>query len=281
MATTSRNQGNLITRLVQRGREERLAQAAGGLTFTMVMSMVPMLAVSFALFSRTPALHATGDAIREHLLRGLLPAGIAKTVLKHLAQFAGNANGLTLVGFAVLMVSALTLLLSMENTLNRIWQVKKSRPVLRRLALYAGMLLTGPVLIGASLWAASYLVAASNGLVGARSDWVPHAINLGPAILSAIGFTCLFRFVPNTCVRWRHAITGGLLAGIAFELGKYGFAIYLANVPTYRTIYGSFAPLLAFLVWVYYSWLVTLAAALVSASLPRGGSQPARRLSRA
>ncbi|MCZ8254062.1 MAG: transposase, partial [Polaromonas sp.] len=90
MATTSRNPGNLITRLVQRGREERLAQAAGGLAFTMVMSMVPMLAVSFALFARIPALHAAGDVIREHLLRGLLPAGIAKTVLKHLAQFAGN-----------------------------------------------------------------------------------------------------------------------------------------------------------------------------------------------
>ncbi len=281
MATTSRNQGNLITRLLQRGREERLAQAAGGLTFTMVMSMVPLLAVSFALFARTPALHATGDAIREHLLRGLLPAGIAKTVLKHLAQFAGNANGLTLVGFAVLLVSALSLLLSMENTLNRIWQVKKPRPVLRRLGLYVGMLLTGPVLIGASLWAASYLVAASSGLVGARPAWVPHALNLGPAILSAAGFACLFRFVPNTTVRWTHAMAGGLLAGIAFELGKYGFAIYLANVPTYRTIYGAFAPLLAFLVWVYYSWLVTLAAALVSANLPGAASQPARRLSRA
>lgn len=281
MATTSRSQGNLITRLLQRGREERLAQAAGGLTFTMVMSMVPLLAVSFALFARTPALHATGDAIREHLLRGLLPAGIAKTVLKHLAQFAGNASGLTLVGFAVLLVSALMLLLSMENTLNRIWQVKKPRPVLRRLALYVGMLLTGPVLIGASLWAASYLVAASSGLVGARPAWVPHALNLGPALLSAAGFACFFRFVPNTTVRWSHAIAGGLLAGIAFELGKYGFAIYLANVPTYRTIYGAFAPLLAFLVWVYYSWLVTLVAALVSANLPGAASQPARRLSRA
>lgn len=281
MATTNRNQGNLISRLLRRGREERLAQAAGGLTFTMVMSMVPLLAVSFALFARAPALHATGDAIREHLLRGLLPAGIAKTVLKHLAQFAGNASGLTLVGFAVLLVSALTLLLSMENTLNRIWQVKKPRPVLRRLALYAGMLLTGPVIIGSSLWAASYLLAASSGLMGARPAWLPHALSLGPAALSAAGFACLFRFVPNTLVRWSHAIAGGLLAGIAFELGKHGFAIYLANVPTYRTIYGAFAPLLAFLVWVYYSWLVTLAAALVSASLARAGTQPARRLSRA
>ncbi|MDP3825165.1 MAG: YhjD/YihY/BrkB family envelope integrity protein, partial [Polaromonas sp.] len=98
---------------------------------------------------------------------------------------------------------------------------------------------------------------------------------------SVAGFACLFRFVPHTVVRWRDAIAGGLLAGIAFELGKHGFAIYLANVPTYRTIYGAFAPLLAFLVWVYYSWIVTLAAALVSANLPGGGARPAPRLSRA
>jgi membrane protein len=281
MTTASRNQGGLISLLLRRGREERLAQAAGGLTFTMMVSMVPLLAVSFALFARIPALHAAGDAIREHLLRGLLPAGIARTVLKHLAQFAGNAGGLTQLGFALLLVSALTLLLSVENTLNRIWQVKKPRPLLRRLALYVSMLLTGPVVIGASLWAVSCLLAASGGLAVTRPAWLPHALNLGPALLSAAGFACLFRFVPHTAVRWRDAIAGGLLAGVAFELGKHGFAIYLANVPTYRTIYGAFAPLLAFLVWLYYSWLVTLAAALVSASLPRAGTQPARRLSRA
>jgi membrane protein len=281
VANTSRNQGSLVSLILRRAREERLAQAAGGLTFTTVMSMVPLLAVSFALFARTPALRPAGEAIREHLLRGLLPADIARTVLKHLAQFTGNASGLTLVGFGLLLVSALALLLSVENTFNRIWQVKKSRPVLRRLALYVCMLLTGPVIIGASLWATSYLLAASSGLVGARGAWLPHVLNLGPAVLGAAGFACLFRFVPHTAVRWRDAIAGGLLAGIAFELGKRGFAIYLANVPTYRTVYGAFAPLLAFLVWVYYSWLVTLAAALVSASLARAGARPQRRLSRA
>ena len=97
MTTASRNQGNLISHIFRRGREERLAQAAGGLTFTMVVSMVPLLAVSFALFAQTPALRAAGEAIREHLLRGLLPAVIAWTVLKHLAQFAGNMVALTKV----------------------------------------------------------------------------------------------------------------------------------------------------------------------------------------
>jgi len=243
--------------------------------------MVPLLAVSFALFARIPALRRAGEAIREHLLRGLLPADITKAVLKHLSQFTGNASGLTLVGSGVLLVSALALLLSVENTLNRIWQAKNPRPVLRRLALYMAMLLTGPAIIGSSLWATSYLLAASGSLVGARPAWLLHVLTVGPVVLAAAGFACLFRFVPHTAVRWRDAIAGGLLAGLAFELGKRGFAIYLANVPTYRTIYGAFAPLLAFLVWVYYSWFITLGAALVGASLPRGGARAQRRLSRA
>jgi membrane protein len=279
--SNSRIQRGLGSLIVRRGREERLAQAAGALTFTTAMSMVPMLAVSFALFTRVPALRAAGEGIREHLLRGLLPAEITKAVLKYLAQFTGNAGGLTLVGFAFLLVSALALLLSVENTLNRIWQVKTARPLLRRLLLYVAMLLTAPALVGASFWATSYLVAASGNWAGMRPAWLGHALNYGPIVLAAVGFACLFRFVPNTVVRWRSAITGGLLAGIAFEFGKRGFAIYLAHVPTYRTIYGAFAPLLAFLVWVYYSWFITLAAALVSASLARGGARTPGRLSRA
>ncbi|MGQ2980575.1 MAG: YihY family inner membrane protein [Polaromonas sp.] len=281
MATASNHSGSLPSRILKRGREERLTQAAGGLTFAVMVSLVPLLAVSFALFARVPALRATGEAIREHLLRGLLPADIARTVLKYLAQFTGNAGGLTQLGFALLLVSAFMLLLSVENTLNRIWQVKKPRTVLRRLALCAVLLLAGPVVIGASLWAASYLQALSSGLIGTRPAWLPHALNVGPLLLSIAGFSALFRCVPHTAVRWRDAITGGLLAGVAFELGKHGFAMYLAKVPSYRTIYGAFAPLLAFLVWVYYSWLVTLAAALVSASLPRGKGQAARRTARA
>jgi membrane protein len=267
--------------LWRRGREERLAQAAGGLTFATVMSMVPLLAVSFALFTRVPALRATGEGLREHLLRGLLPAEITKAVLKYLGQFAGNASGLTWLGSGVLVFSAVALLLSVENTLNRIWQVKKPRPLWRRLALYAGLLLAGPVAIGASLWATSSLVAASGSLVKGHAAGMSYALAYGPIALAAAGFACLFRFVPHTVVRWRAAIAGGLLGGIAFELGKRGFAIYLAHVPTYRTIYGAFAPLLAFLAWVYYSWFITLAAALVSASLSRGAARAPGRPSRA
>lgn len=272
----SRSQGGPVGVIIRRAREERLAQSAGALAFTTALSLVPLLAVSFALFVRVPALRTIGGAIRDHLLEGLLPAEITRTVLKHLAQFTGNANGLTLVGFAALIASAFALLLSVENTLNRIWQAKKPRPILRRLALHVAMLLAAPIMIGASLWATSYL-AASGEWIATRSTAARHALNLAPFVLGAAGFSCLFRFVPNIAVRWRHAIAGGVLAGIAFESGKRGFAIYLAKVPTYRTVYGTFAPLLAFLVWLYYSWFITLAAALVGASLRGGGGQAARR----
>jgi membrane protein len=280
MPQNHRSKGGLVSLIIRRLREERLAQSAGALAFTTVVSMVPLLAVSFALFARVPALRSMGQGIREHLLRGLLPADITSTVLKYLAQFTGNVSGLTLVGFAALLVSAFALLLSVENTLNRIWQAKKPRPLIGRLALCVAMLLAALV-IGASLWATSYLLAASRALMTTRSAWMGQALNLAPVALGAAGFSGLFRFVPHAAVRWRNAIAGGLLAGVAFEFGKRGFAIYLANVPSYRTIYGAFAPLLAFLVWVYYSWFITLAAALVGASLPRGELQAGRRLSRA
>src|SRR5690606_18119985 len=151
---------------------------------------------------------------------------IARPMLKHLAQFAGNANGLTLLGSAALLLSALALVLNVENTLNRIWQVRQPRPLPRRLLLYAGLLLAGPAAVGASLWATSHVPAFAAALLDARPTWWAHALHLGPVVLGAAGFACAFRFVPHTAVRWRHAITGGLLAGLAFEAGKRGFALY-------------------------------------------------------
>jgi len=267
----------LVGLVLRRGREERLGQGAGGLTFTTLLSLVPLLAVSFALFTRIPLLRPVGETVREYLLRGLLPPEIARTVLKHLARFTSNAGGLTLVGSLFLVASALFLVFSVENTLNRIWQVRKPRPLPHRVALAAALLLAGPIALGASLWATASLVGATGPLLATGPAWLPQALAAAPVALGTIAFACLFRFVPHAPVRRREALAGGLLAALAFELGKRGFALYLTHVPTYRTVYGAFAPLLALLVWVYYSWWVTLGAALVSASLSPGGKSRTRR----
>jgi membrane protein len=265
----------------RRAREERLPQVAGSLTFTTVLSVVPLLAVSFALLARFAVFRPVKDALHEHLLQVLLPPDISRAVLRHLQQFAANAGGLTLVGSLFLLASAVLMLLTVENALNRIWRVKKGRPLLRRVGLYLLVLALGPLALGASLWATSQVLRASIGLVGTLSPQATFVLNLGPVLIGAIAMGSLFYFVPNTRVRKRDAIVGGLLASIAFELGKRGFAAYLLHVPTYKTVYGAFALVPVFLLWVYLSWLLTLAVALVTANMGRvGKQQPRGRLAR-
>jgi membrane protein len=271
-----------LTRLtIQRARQERLPQLAGSLTFTTVLSIVPLLAVSFALLTRFPLLRALHDAIQRHLLEVLLPADISRTVLRHLARFAANTGGLTLLGMLFVLLASVVLLLTVENAFNRIWQVKKDRPLLKRVGMYLLILALGPLVLGASLWATSYLLGASAGLLRALPPSAAFVLNLGPVLLGTVALASLFYFLPNTRVRRRDAIVGGLLGSIALELGKRGFAYYLLSVPTYKTIYGGFAVVPVFLLWVYFSWLVTLAAALIAANMPRAGRPAGRRTARA
>ncbi len=271
-----------LTRLTfQRARQERLPQLAGSLTFTTVLSVVPFLAVSFALITRFPIFSRLHDAIQRHLLEVLLPADISRTVLRHLARFAANTGGLTLVGMLFVLVAAVVLLLTIENAFNRIWQVKKNRPFAKRVGMYLLILALGPLVLGASLWATSYLLGMSAGLLRQLPPSAAFVLQLGPVLLGTVALASLFYFLPNTRVRRRDAIVGGLLGSIALELGKRGFAAYLLSVPTYKTIYGGFAVVPVFLLWVYFSWLVTLAAALVAANMARAGRPPARRTARA
>jgi membrane protein len=263
-----------LTRLtIHRARQERLAQVAGSLTFTTVLSIVPLLAVSFALFTRFPVFGRFEAAIEEYLLKSLLPAEISRTVLKNLGQFAENANGLTLLGSLFVLMTAIALLLTVENALNQIWKVRRRRPFLKRVGLYLLMLALGPPLLGASLWATSYVLSASMGLIGTVPASIKFVLTLGPVLLSAVGLAAMFYFVPNTKVRRRDAIAGGLLGSIAFELGKRGFAAYVLKVPTYKAVYGAFAAFPVFLLWIYFSWLVALTAALVTANLARTGQR--------
>jgi membrane protein len=261
-----------LTRLtLRRARQERLTQVAGTLAFTTLLCAVPLLAVSLALFTRFPAFGRFEAALEAHLLRSLLPVDIARTVLKHLHQFATNANGLTWLGALFLLGSAIAMLLTVENALNQIWNVKRRRPLLRRVGLYLVMLAVGPPALGLSLWAMSTVLGASLGWIGPLPPRARFVLDLGPALLSWAGLACLFYFMPNTRVRRRDALAGGLLASVALELGKRGFTAYLLKIPTYQAVYGAFAVFPVFLLWVYFSWLVTLAAALVAASLGRGG----------
>jgi membrane protein len=272
---------NLVQLTINRARKERLPQLAGSLTFTTLLSIVPLLTVSFALVTRFPAFKRFEAAFDEYFLKGLLPADLSLTVVRYMTRFAANASGLTWVGSLFLLFTSIAMLLTVENAFNRIWQVRKNRLLHKRIVMHVLMLAVGPPVIALSLWATSYVLGMSIGLVGAlpRSLWT--VLDPGPLLLTTAALTGLFYFVPNTAVRLRDAVVGGLIAGVAIELGKRGFAAYLVKLPTYKAVYGTFAAVPLFLLWIYFSWLVTLVAAMIASSLASTRRRPTIKSARA
>jgi orotidine-5'-phosphate decarboxylase len=138
----------------------------------------------------------------------------------------------------------------------------------RRVLIYLGALCVVPLLVGASVSMTSWLVGASLGLLG-QPHWVSVSVlRLVPYGFTCVAFTLVYKLLPNCPVQWRHAIAGGLIAAVAFELAKLGFAWYIANFPTYTMIYGAFAVIPIFLLWVYISWVVVVIGATITAVLP-------------
>ena len=271
---------DLTRSTVRRAVQVRLPQVAASLTLTTALSIAPLVAVGFAVFKVVPLFRPLELAIEQHLLKNLLPVDISRAVLRYLHQFAANASGLTLVGALCVLAAALMMLVTFEGALNQMWDVKKARPLPRRLGLYLLVLALGPVLVGASLWTTANLLGASMGLIHNVPSSLAFAFDLGPVALCSVGLAILYRVLPNAEVRWRHAIVGGMLGAIVLELGKRAFATYLIHGSTYRSLYGAFATVPVFLLWLYFSCLVTLSAALLTAHLGRT-TKPRGRQARA
>jgi len=264
--------GTVVT-LVERFREDRLALTAGSLTFTSVISLVPMATVMLALFSAFPMFATLQETLQRYFAANLFPDMIAKPVLGAITQFSTRANRLGLVGLAVLLVSAIALMLTIDKALNAIWRVRKPRPIAQRVLVYWATMTLGPLLLAVSLAGSSYAISVARGL----GPIAPHGFGVVLAIvefvLLAAGFTALFHFVPNTHVRWRHAFAGGLFVAIGIVGVKRLLALYFSTVPTYSMIYGAFATVPIFLIWIYLCWVVVLLGAVIAAYAPVAGTR--------
>ncbi len=254
--------------LRERFREDRLGLTAGSLTFTTLIALVPLLTVMLALFTAFPIFAKFQDSLQKYFLQSLVPDNIAKPVLASLTMFASKANRLGTAGLAVLLVSALSLMLTIDRSLNAIWRVRKPRPIAQRVLVYWAALTLGPLLLGGSLTMTSYAVSASKGLVGAMPGGISVFFDVVEFVLLGAAVAGLFHYVPNTHVRWRHAIAGGLFVAIAFEVAKRVLAWYVGSVSTYSTIYGAFATAPIFLLWLYLSWAIVLMGAVIAAYAP-------------
>jgi len=254
--------------LRHRFREDRLGITASSLTFTTLIALVPLVTVMLALFSAFPMFADFRDALQKYFLHSLVPDDIAKPVLGALTQFAAKANRLGAAGLVFLLVSALALMLTIDRTLNAIWRVRKPRPIAQRVLVYWAAITLGPLLLGISLSLSSYALTASRGIVNALPGGLAVALDLLEFSLLLLGMAALFRYVPNTDVRWRHALAGGLFVAIGFELAKRVLAWYVGTVPGISVVYGAFATLPILLLWIYLSWLIVLFGAVIAAYAP-------------
>ena len=253
---------------LRRAEEERIAQVAGSLTFTTTLSLVPLFTVGFALMSSISFLNQAADSFRNFLIANLLPGSVSDSVLRYIGQFTFKARGLTLLGLALLTVTAVTTMLTVDRILNAIWRVRRPRPLSQRITVYWSALTVGPLLLALSLTLTSYLASASLGIVKRPTLIVATAFDLIPFVLVTIAYAALYVYVPNRKVMWRDALLGGMCGAAAFEIAKRIFATYIVQFPTYAQIYGPLASLPIFLLWVYVSWLITLGGAVLAASLP-------------
>lgn len=251
--------------------ESRLSQTAASLAFTTLLSLVPLFAIVFGIAAAFPEFGDVSGKIRGFVAANLLPGTAAsKVILDYIDQFSSQASRLTTLGVMLLAVTAFLLIDTVADAFDVIWRgasVDRHRSFGRSVFVYVAILVLGPVVFGLSVSATSYLVGISMGVTADIPLAGQFIFKLSAEIITVAGFTMLYRFVPNAKVNTRHAMIGGLVAGILFEIMGRLFAIYITRIPTYTLVYGTFSVVPIFLLWIYFSWLVVLFGAVITATL--------------
>ena len=243
-------------------------QLAASLTFTTVLAIVPLLAVVLSLFTAFPLFKEFSDALQAFMANSLMPPAVSENVMSYLNEFASKASHLTAIGGAFLVLTVIFLMMSIESALNAIWDVVRQRRVTQRLLVYWAVMTLGPVVAGASLYTTTALTQGSLGLLANMPLLLEVTLKLVPLLLSGLSIAVLFIVVPHTRVNRADALIGGYVSAIILEIMKIGFSFYVSTFSTYTVIYGAFAALPVFLIWVYLSWLGILMGAVVAANLP-------------
>ncbi|WP_394788061.1 YihY family inner membrane protein [Rhodoferax sp.] len=254
--------------LRERFREDQLGLTASSLTFTTSLALVPFFTVALAIFTAFPMFSKVQGVLQRWLVQSLIPDSIARQVLGYMTQFASQASKLGTLGLAFVLFTALTLILTIDRTLNSIWRVRRARPLGQRVLIYWAAITLGPLLLGASLALTSYVISSSQGVVGSLPGGVRFLFSLLQAALLSAGMAALYRYVPNTRVKWGHAWVGGVFVALSIEAAKRLLTAYLALVPTYSVVYGAFATLPIMLIWIYLAWVIVLLGAVITAYLP-------------
>jgi len=257
---------------------EQIHVTAGHLSYVTLMSLVPLIVVMLSVMTAFPIFAEIKVQIENFVYQNFLPAA-GDVVKNHIAGFVANASKMSAVAITFLFLFALLLISAIDKSLNKLWHVTEKRRVITAFSMYWMVLTLGPVLVGSSIAATSYIVSMVNfsdyELLGVTNFFV----QLLPLLTSVAAFLVLYLVVPNKDVRFSYALSGAVVASLLFEFAKKGFAFYVTQLPSYKAIYGALASIPILFLWVYLSWLVVLIGALFTVALEEFTEEKSKKVS--
>ena len=248
--------------------------ASGALSYTTLVSLVPLAVIALGTLSSFPILAPVRERLLGLAMENFVPS-IGSQAAWWFRTFADSATQTTAIGAAGIVATGILLLVTVEDQLNLIWRVTAPRPWGQRLLAYWTLITLGPLLIGVSLSLSTYFEIAARqvgfgeqALAWFASSWLHGAARAVPALLEFFALTLLYGLIPNCAVRWRDGALGAVIATLTIEILKVGFSIYIGATSFYSTVYGALAVIPIFLLWMYISWMAVLLGAIVAAALP-------------
>jgi membrane protein len=228
------------------------------LAFTTILSLVPLLALAFAILKGFGVQNQVEPLVLEQL------SGGSQEVAGRIIRYINNTNmrSLGVFGLLTLLVTAITLLDNVEDAFNSIWGVKATRSFRRKFSDYLTVLISGPILIFTAVSVTTFLEsqAAFKWLVRTSylGDILLYLLQMVPYVVVWIALSFLYLFIPNTVVRLRSALVGAVVAGTFWQIAQWWYIHFQVGVAKYNAIYGTLAVLPIFMVWIYVSWLIVL-----------------------
>lgn len=242
---------------------------ASALTFYTLLSIVPVAALLFGIAKGYGFEQGLQERLRESLVGH---EEVAERIIAFSSSMLENVKGgmIAGVGVAILLWTVIRLLGNIERSLNEIWGVQSDRPLMRKLSDYLSMVMICPFLIiisgSATVFAASHLAGLANILPFSETinTLIQLAVRVLPLVITWLVFTFIYVFMPNTKVRMKSALAGGVAAGTLYHVLQASYIVFQVGVSRYNAIYGSFAALPLFLIWLQVSWLIVLLGAEIS-----------------
>lgn len=253
-----------FTFLWSRCQDDNIKVPAGHLTYVTLLSLVPFLAVIFYMLSAFPMFSELNKIIEDLIYNNFVPTS-GSAIKEHMTGFIENTKKMSMMGIASLIVIALLLISTIDQTINRIWRCTHKRSKIQAFTTYWTILSLGPIIIGGSIALSSYIfsIVQEQGFL----SFGFKLLSLMPFIFTWLAFAGIYTLVPHQRVSFRYALIGGFSAALLFSLATDLFSLYITNFPTQQLIYGALAVIPILFVWVYFSWLIVLIGAEVTATL--------------